>query len=213
MRTDQIEIIPVKYGESVLPEHMIFEHGAEKISHPIVFIVYLIKVENRLILVDAGCETMPGFEMKNFIGPIRALEKINVSADDITDIIITHAHHDHIECIKYFNNAKIYIQQDEYEAGKQYFTSNLVDVQVFKDEKEICHNIKAIKIGGHSKGSSIVEIEDGKQKYVIIGDECYLRKCIDEKIPTGVSYCREKSRRFVEKYGNGKYIILLCHDM
>ena len=83
-----IDIIPIDYGKSVLPESWIFENGAENKLLPIVFRVYLIKTENRLILADAGCETMPGFVMTDFIGPVKALRNIGVKADEITDLII-----------------------------------------------------------------------------------------------------------------------------
>lgn len=206
-----IEIIPINYGKSVLPESMIFQNGAENKLRPIVFRVYLIKTENRLILADAGCETMPGFVMTDFIGTVKALRNIGVKADQITDLIITHAHHDHIECAKYFKNAVIYIQKDEYEAGKEYLVDN-INIRTFDEEMLICDGIKAVKIGGHSKGSSIVEITDADKKYIIAGDECYMRECLTKQIPTGASYNPEKSRDFVKKYGNGGYTVLLCHD-
>lgn len=206
-----IEIIPVEYGKSVLPESIIFENGAEDKVRPIVFTVYLIKTENRLILVDAGCETMPGFVMTDFIGTVKAFRNIGVMAEDITDLIITHAHHDHIECVKYFKNAVIYIQKDEYEAGKGYFTDGL-NVRTFDEELQICGGVKAVKIGGHSKGSSIVEINDGEKCYIIAGDECYIRECLTKQIPTGSSCCPKKSREFVEKYSKPQFSVLLCHQ-
>lgn len=206
-----IDIIPIEYGKSVLPESWIFENGAENKIRPIVFKIYLIRTENRLILVDAGCETMPGFDMKDFIGPIKALNNIGISLEKITDVIITHAHHDHIECAKYFKNAALYIQKDEYEAGKGYLAENL-NIRTFDEEMQICGGIKAVKIGGHSKGSSIVEITDSYKKYIIAGDECYLRDCLAKQIPTGISYNPEKSRAFIQKYGKGGYTVLLCHD-
>lgn len=206
-----IEIIPIEYGKSVLPESMIFENGVEDKVRPIVFMVYLIKTENRLILVDAGCETMPGFVMTDFIGAVKALENIGVQPEKITNLIITHAHHDHIECINYFNNSVIYIQKDEYEAGKGYFTDEL-NICTFSEEIQICDGVKAVKIGGHSKGSSIVEIKDGEKRYIIAGDECYIRDCVTKQIPTGTSYSPEKSREFIQKYGDGGYTVLLCHD-
>ena len=205
------EIIPINYGKSVLPENMIFQNGAEDKVRPIVFMVYLIKTENRLILADAGCETMPGFVMTDFIGPVKALNNIGISPEEITDLIITHAHHDHIECAKYFKNAVIYIQKDEYEAGKGYLAENL-NIRTFDEEMQICDGIKAVKIGGHSKGSSIVEITDSDNKYIIAGDECYMRECLTKQIPTGVAYDLQKSRAFIQKYGRGEYTVFLCHD-
>lgn len=206
-----IDIIPIDYGKSVLPESMIFENGAGNKFRPIIFRVYLIRTENRLILVDAGCETMPGFDMKDFVGPIKALNNIGISPNEITDVIITHAHHDHIECAKYFKNAVIYIQKDEYESGKGYLAENL-NIRTFDEEMQICGGIKAVKIGGHSKGSSIVEITDSVKKYIIAGDECYMRDSLTKHIPTGISYNPEKSRAFIQKYGVGEYTVFLCHD-
>lgn len=206
-----IEIIPIEYGKSVLPESWIFQNGAENKLRPIVFRVYLIKTENRLILADAGCETMPGFVMTDFIGTVKALENIGVKAEEITDLIITHAHHDHIECAKYFKNAVIYIQKDEYESGKGYLAENL-NIRTFEEEMLICDGIKAVKIGGHSKGSSIVEIAGTDRTSIIAGDECYMRDCLTKQIPTGISYNSEKSRDFIQKYGVGEYTVFLCHD-
>ena len=207
----KLEIIPIEYGKSVLSEMGIFQGGAEDKFRPIVFMIYLIKTENRLILADAGCETMPGFDMRDFIGPVKALEKLSIKSEDITDVIITHAHHDHIECVKYFKNASIYIQRDEYESGKGYFAEGM-NIKLFDDEIQICSDVKAVKIGGHSKGSCVVEITGNGKKYIISGDECYLHECLDKRIPTGSSYCLEKSREFIEKYGNGEYTVLLCHE-
>ena len=205
------EIIPIEYGRSVLAESMIFQGGAEDIFRPIVFMIYLLKVQDRLILADAGCETMPGFDMHDFIGPVKALEKLNIKPEDITDVIITHSHHDHVECVSRFKNAVIYIQRDEYESGRRYFSEGM-SVRLFDDEIQICPDVKAIKIGGHTKGSCIVEIAENREKYIIAGDECYMRECLDKRIPTGSSYCPKKSREFIEKYSGSEYTVMLCHD-
>lgn len=206
------EIIPVEYANSFLPENMIFKNCNTDKSRPIVFMIYLIKTDNRLILIDAGCDTMPGFDMRNFIGPCAALDKLGISPNDITDLLITHAHHDHIEAVGHFKNAKIYIQRDEYESGKKYLSQDM-NVILFDDEINICENIKAIKIGGHSKGSCIAEIKCGDDTYIIAGDECYMRECLSKKIPTGTSYCPQKSEEFINKYSDDKFRVLLCHDL
>lgn len=206
-----IDIIPVDYGKSVLPESWVFQNGSEDKKLPIIFRVYLLKTENRLILVDAGCETMPDFNMRDFIGPVKALNNIGISPEEITDLIITHAHHDHIECAKYFKNAALYIQKDEYESGKGYLAENL-NIRTFDEEMQVCDGVKAVKIGGHSKGSSIVEITDADKRCIIAGDECYMRACLTKQIPTGIAYDFEKSRAFIQKYSRGEYTVLLCHD-
>lgn len=207
----RIEIIPVEYGKSVLPGDQVFRGGDSNVSYDILFMIYLIKAGEKLILADAGCETMPGFVMRDFIGPVKALEKIGVSPKQITDVIITHSHHDHIESVNYFKDSNIYIQKDEYNAGKGYISDGL-KVILFDDEAELYPGVRAVKIGGHSKGSCVVEIEKENKIYVIAGDECYSRQCIEKQIPTGCSVCPEKSEEFIKKYKDDKYVLLLCHD-
>lgn len=206
-----MQIIPIEYGKSVLPEKICFQDGDENRFREIVFKVFLIKSGEKLILVDAGCETMPGFVMRDFTGTVAALKKINVTPGEITDVIITHAHHDHIECVKYFENALIHIQKDEYEKGKKYIPDNF-KVNLFTDEFTLCGKVKIIKISGHSKGSCIVEIKNEGKTFIITGDECYLRECLDKKIPTGSTVNKEASKQFIEKYSDKKYTVLLCHD-
>ena len=206
-----MKITTLDYAKSTLPESMIFPFGEKNKSRDIAFKVFLIKENEKLILVDAGCETMPGFDMKDFIGPIKALKNIGISPKEITDVIITHAHHDHIECVKYFENAVIHIQKDEYKYGKTYIPSKF-NLNLFDNEFYITKNVKVINIGGHSIGSCIVEIYKDKKIYVVSGDECYLRENLTQKIPTGSSFNKQKSEQFILKYSDTKYEVLLCHD-
>lgn len=206
-----VKIIPIEYGKSVLPESMVFADGDAEKSCPIVFKIFLMQTAGRMILADAGCETMPGFVMTDFIGSVKALEEKGVKAEEITDVILTHAHHDHIECVKYFEKANIYLQKEEYEAAKPYLNEDMKLV-LFDERLELAPGVSVVKIGGHSKGSSVVEIAVDGKTTVIAGDECYLRDCLTQMRPTGASYCPEKSRQFLQKYTKGTYCVLLCHD-
>src|SRR3954454_9671792 len=62
------------------------------------FMIWLLKGSNgKNILVDAGFHKSPTDSfIAVYIQPDLALKKINVNPDDISDIIITHPHSDHI---------------------------------------------------------------------------------------------------------------------
>lgn len=96
----KLSVYCIKYAESVLSENMIFDGGCAEKYIPISFAIYLIKIGDRNIIVDAGCDTMPGFDMKNFCSPAFVLRQVGLCTNDITDVIITHSHHDHNEIIK-----------------------------------------------------------------------------------------------------------------
>ena len=212
MQTKPLSLYCLKYGESVLPESMAFLGGSKTKVLPISFAVYLIIVNNKNILVDAGCDTMPEFIMKRYYSPAFILRQVGLSAIDITDVIITHAHHDHIEALSHFKNAVVHITEEEYLNGKKYVPQNM-PVNVFKDELFIDEQIKVIKWGGHSVASAIVEITDKDKIHILAGDEFYVNECITRKIPTGCYHNLEKSKEFIEKYSDNKYSVHTCHDI
>lgn len=199
------------YANSTLPESQVFKGGDGNKEVPIRFFLYLVKTSDRLILIDAGCVTMPGFIMRNFIGPVKALEAVGVSPLDITDVFITHNHHDHIECVSEFKNSSVYIQTDEYNGGRNHFTPDMKVIS-FENELEIAKGIRAVKIAGHSKGSSVFEIDTDDGTAVFAGDECYSRKNFTERILSGICYSEENNRKFFERYSDSKYTLYFGHD-
>ena len=206
------EIKLIKYADTFLAEDQIFKGGETGKLRPIIFGIYFVKTNNRLILIDAGCETMPGFDMRNFVSPAAALtDTTGILPEKITDVIITHSHHDHIHAVFRFPNAVIHIQKDEYESGKCHIPENF-KLNIFEDTFSLEEDLKIIKIGGHSKGSCIVEALFNGEIYVICGDECYTRENLIKKIPTGCSFNPINSENFIQKYSDSKYHCLLCHD-
>ena len=201
----------LKYGDTVFGENNIFLGGERDKLLPITFCIYLIETESRKILVDAGCDDGAGFPMSVFCTPVEALRQAGLSANDITDVIITHSHHDHIQAVHHFSGANVYIQQDEYVSGKSFIPKDL-NVITFDEVCDIDGEIFIKKIGGHSTGSCIVLFDHGDKTVVLCGDECYTDKNINEKIPTGASKCRERSNAFIEEYSKDKYRVFTCHD-
>lgn len=208
---NDIEIKAVVYGETELPESMVFAGGSNTVLYPIKLILYVVKTEKSLVLIDAGCDTMPGFSLRNFLSPAVALRKAEIDPARVTDVIVTHAHHDHIDGVRHFPNAVIHIQEEEYQAGKNYIPGDF-RVHTFRDHCVVAGCLEACRIGGHSPGSCIVKLNRHGEQYVFCGDECYLRVCLDRKIPTGCSCNPEISRKFVETYGSGASRVLLSHD-
>lgn len=208
---DAERLLALKYGETRIDEGMAYRGGDRSLPVPISLIVYLIEADNRVILVDAGCDDMPGFTLKHFASPVEILRRAGYAPEDVTDLILTHAHYDHAEASHYFKNAVVHIAEEELAAAKR-FLPDFLTVQPFKEETCPACGVRAVKIGGHSHGSAVVEVSLGGRTHVICGDECYVRRCLEEKICTGASVCPEKSMAFLEKYGAGDYVTHLCHD-
>ena len=206
-------VVAIKYGETLLPERMIFADRPESEARfPISLTLYLIETGDRKILVDAGCDTMPGYVVEHHVSPAEALRRYGVAPEEITDLILTHAHHDHVEAAHYFNRATVHMQAEECAHAKERgHLPETLTVLPFEEEREIC-GVRVVRTGGHTPGSSIVTFKHEGREYVICGDECYHRRCLTEKRPTGNSRNPERSRAFVEKYGTDAYTVLLAHD-
>ena len=63
--------------------------------------IWLLKGNNgRIVLVDAGFTDTAQYSFaNNYVRPDATLQKINVNPGDITDLIVTHPHFDHIPAI------------------------------------------------------------------------------------------------------------------
>lgn len=202
-----MKIVCFKYGEALYPEKPLFSdrHGNDKIL--ISFCFYLIETENRKILVDAGCEAFEHYEMYVSERPVELLKKYGLSPEDITDVIITHAHPDHIEGVSAFKSAQIHLQKYEFESAGEYITPDF-NCNVFENDTKVCKDVRVQLIGGHTKGSSVVFAGD----YLLCGDEVYGYRNFTDKVRIGSCYSKEAAQDFVEKYADGGFKTLIFHD-
>ena len=76
---------------------------------------YLKGPGGRNILVDAGMTDTAMTGNPDFKRPDLVLQRINVFPSDITDVIITHPHNDHIGGINLFPGATVWMQKDDYD--------------------------------------------------------------------------------------------------
>ena len=93
-----------------------YEEGG--VDLPFSFI--LARSGDRNVLIDTGfmqgegCSSFPQkFAIPTWISPVAMIEHAGLSADAITDIVLTHAHFDHMGSIGQFRNARLYIQRSE----------------------------------------------------------------------------------------------------
>lgn len=203
-------LLQIKYGNTTIPRSWIFTNGNSNAQEPIILSIFYLETDNRKILVDSGCETMPGFVVRNFESPLTVLERYGICPNDITDVILTHAHHDHVACTGYFPLATVHIQQEEYEAAKPYLLQNAF-VHTFDNEMTLDTSIRVVKIGGHSVGSSVVECKVENKTVVLCGDECYSDYNLIHCVPTATTYSYENSLAFVKKYSSNFYTCMLSH--
>jgi glyoxylase-like metal-dependent hydrolase (beta-lactamase superfamily II) len=122
------EIYAIEYG--VIPDvplNLLVPGADSTLKVDDSLMVWLIRSpDGRNILVDSGFRwdvpirvglDFGGFplEVQEYVPPDRAVAKLGLSPEDITDIIITHLHWDHADGISLFPNAHVWIQRAELE--------------------------------------------------------------------------------------------------
>ncbi len=202
-----MKIVCFKYAQSQFEQRYLFSICDSTQKLPISFCFYLIETSDKKILVDVGCNSCDGFVFSPFVPPLELLGEYGLSPLDITDVVLTHAHYDHVSLAREYKNAVFYMQETEYPSAKGYLPEG-AQVITFKERYDLGNGVTIKKIGGHSSGSSIVLVNS----FVLVGDECYTKTNLTKKIPIGNHYGDfEQCKSFVLEYSQDKYAPLLFH--
>ncbi len=155
----------------------------EKIHIPVN--VYLIDTNKQIILVDVG---LGGHDNSTTGFLIQSLHHLGYKPNQITDILITHLHTDHIAGLltkdgkKAFEKAKVHISQKDlsYWAHEQQiypelkpFFQNLFkpyEIIPFSPNQKLFDGVTVCSTPGHSPGHSSFLFESDHQKMLIWGD-------------------------------------------
>jgi glyoxylase-like metal-dependent hydrolase (beta-lactamase superfamily II) len=173
----------------------------------IQMMVWLLKGSNGAnVLVDSGFYREKYFKqwkVKDFIKPSEAIGKLGLKPEDITDLIITHMHWDHAGGLDLFQNARIWIQQDEYayytgDAWREGGSHGGVDAEdvlalvrlntegrvrlVKGDDQEAIDGIRFFTGGRHTYASQYVAVSVKTGTTVIASDNCYLYENLDKHV-------------------------------
>jgi glyoxylase-like metal-dependent hydrolase (beta-lactamase superfamily II) len=148
------------------------------------------------VLVDAGFhrpDLVARWKPKGFLTPSAAVGRAGVKPEDITDVIISHIHWDHLDGVDLFPNACVWIQRDEFRhhldstgvvkdrAIDATDASLLADLarrgrvmHVDGDAQEIIPGITVYTGGKHTFASQFAAVKTSEGTVVIASDNIYL---------------------------------------
>ncbi|MFY9529802.1 MAG: N-acyl homoserine lactonase family protein [Candidatus Acidiferrales bacterium] len=173
----------------------------EKID--IAMVIWLIRGGGRNILFDSGYHRdtfLKYFPSTEYVRPDEAVKLAGVQPEQVTDIVISHSHWDHLGGIDLFPKATVWIQKEEFryytgeawQPGGDHGGIDPADVQalvrlniegrvrlVDGDNIEIFPGIRAYTGGHHTYASQYLRI-DGDPPFVLASDNCYLYRNLAE---------------------------------
>jgi len=177
-------------------------HADGVVDLPFAFV--MARRGDRVVLIDTGFMREGGgeemalkFGIPYWISPVRMLAELGVQPDDVTDIVISHAHFDHMGSIGKFPKARIWIQKRELLSWHEamalppqfgFITAiinpddlrNAFDASVEHrltlldgDKDNVVPGIHARFGEGHTMGQQFVVVETARGRLVISGDCVY----------------------------------------
>jgi glyoxylase-like metal-dependent hydrolase (beta-lactamase superfamily II) len=204
--TPEYSIEAIRYADSpgdAVAELVIGAPKDEKIDT--VYALWLIRGGGRIILFDSGFHRERWFKewtIKDYLRPDDAVKLTGVKPEEVTDIVISHAHWDHMGGIDLFPKANVWIQkeefryytQDAWQAGGDHDGIDADDVQqlvrlntegrihlVDGDNIEIFPGIRAYTGARHTFASQYLRV-DGRPPFVLASDGVYLyRNLVEHK--------------------------------
>ncbi len=201
-KVPRMSIHAVNYGSSQFPAKQIFLDTKSSESRPFAWLFYVIRYKERIVLIDTGFSNKKlakrfGVDHKD---PIDLLQsELSVSPPDVTDIVVTHNHFDHIGNVPLFPRAKVYVQEEALKSPNASFLPKDGRLVTFKDEYALEPWLKIRHIGGHTKESSVVWLRTGEKTILFTGDEAYLLENIEQSRPLGFVHDKTKNAQFLKE--------------
>lgn len=235
------EVFAIKYAtrEAKARDHF---HGHyadihEDRSMAMDYFVWLIRSEELTVLVDTGfTEEVGNKRGREYLrDPVDSLQSLGIAAEDITHVVITHMHYDHIGNLASYPNAVFVIQDDEMAfwtgrfAAKPMFLNHIESEDVVhlvrenfrsklkfvEGDAEIYPGIHVHKTGGHSAGLQILTVDTAKGRVVLASDAAHFYENLERQRPFSTIHDLANMYRsfdIVDSLAEDKHLIVPGHD-
>ena len=210
----EYEIYAIRYAKQALRSdgHMFLGGDHSKMIHGLDFFTYALKGGGRNWIVDTGMTAKQSERMGrkyDFIcRPSEALAKIGITAASEPDVILTHAHFDHVGTLEDYRQARFHIQDEEmlhvtgrdmthapfraaYHAEdiKQLVDLVFADRMIFhKGDVMLAPGIEFILIGGHARGQAVLRVHTARGWVILASDAVHVFEETDQERPFAIFY-------------------------
>jgi glyoxylase-like metal-dependent hydrolase (beta-lactamase superfamily II) len=240
--TPDYSIQAIRYASSPdVPVAALVVGGPKDEKVDIAMVVWLIRGGGHTILFDSGFHRdtfLKYFPMKEYLRPDDAVKLAGVKPEEVTDIVISHAHWDHMGGIDLFPKANVWIQKEEY----RYYTMDAwqpggnhggIDPEDVKqllqlntegrirlvdgDNVEIFPGIRAYTGSRHTFASQYLRVE-GDPAFVLASDNCYFYLNLSLHLPSATFSDADHAgnvaaqSRMIELAGGNRDRVIPGHD-
>lgn len=199
----------VRYGQrstsrsEVYLNHHIYGQDDAPIGMDYFF--WALQNSERTVIVDTGFSAHGGRVRRRTFGidPAKAYAALGVDPDSVPDVVVTHAHYDHIGNLGIFPKSRILISQREYDfwtsplgRRKQFLHSVEIEeiatlaaaasegrVHTYAGSLELAPGVTLLELGGHTPGLSVVLVTTDEGTVLLASDAVHYYEELDADMP------------------------------
>lgn len=207
--SEAYEVLAVRYGTRQTSAADVF------LSYPVYgepdrplgmdYFFWVARSPSRTIVVDSGFSPEGGAARRRttLMDMATALRAAGVNPDDVGQVVVTHAHYDHIGGLPAFRTAEVIMTRSEYE----FWTGPHGDRTLFAhhtEAAEISHlrslraagrltltgrshqvapGVAFTEVGGHTPGQAIVTVDGGPGRIVLASDAVHYYEELERDRP------------------------------
>lgn len=206
------EVDAIRYGSLRAPKSALFHryssYGDPDAEVEMAYYFWLLRDGERTVLVDTGFNPDEGRRRGRscLVEPLEALALLGVEPQDVSTVIITHFHYDHIGNVGAFEGAEIVVPRAElgFWLGQQARRAQYADhvdwddvglierlaeqdrLRVIEGREEVLPGVTAICVGGHSPGQTVIVVETEAGDVILASDAVHFYEEYETDRPFGV---------------------------
>jgi glyoxylase-like metal-dependent hydrolase (beta-lactamase superfamily II) len=237
----EYEIYAIRYAkQDRRPEaHMFLGGDHSKLIQGLDFFTYALRGGGRTWIIDTGMTEIQAKRMGRqydfILRPSDALARIGIDAASEPDVILTHAHFDHVGTVADYAKARFHIQDAEmihvtgrdmthapfraaYHAEDVKVLIDLVfqDRMVFHDgDATLAPGLEFLLVGGHARGQAIVRVNTARGWVILASDAVHVFEEVERERPFAIFYdlpgMLEGYRR-INRLAGARDLIIPGHD-
>jgi glyoxylase-like metal-dependent hydrolase (beta-lactamase superfamily II) len=207
------EVTAIRYGSLASTRGELYYRWSSYVEPDgeleMAYYFWLLRSAERTVLVDTGFGTEAAARRGRtcLIEPVEALARLGVAPADVSTVIVSHFHYDHVGNLDAYPDAELVVGQTELDfwtgplARRAQFAPHVDQPDIERiaarvaagrarttsGEEEVLPGIRTIEVGGHSPGQLLVVVDsDDGGRVVLTSDAVHFYEEMESDRPFGV---------------------------
>ena len=212
------EVLAVRYGTLASHKSDLYyrysSYGEADGEASMDYYFWVLRAAGTTVLVDTGFDPAAAARRGRtcVVEPLKALDSLGVSRREVSAVVVTHLHYDHIGNLRAFPDAELIVPTRELEfwtgryALRSQFASHVETdeveyvrrahsegrVRLTEGTEEILDGVVAVEVGGHSPGQQVTVVESESGSVALASDAVHLYEELELERPFAVMHDLER---------------------